>query len=401
MKEIKFLINQNEFQKEFERCCKEYTEVIIFTAWVGSPGNIIPYGYLDNLKKVEFFLGISFDQSSPEGIEYLLNKKFKVTIVDEASTYHPKLYFFKSNQNAALLMGSSNFTYSGFFENTEANVLLEGASVKKQINDYLAKAKLYVSNLNSFSPNKKWLSDYQIKYKNRLANIKQTKLKDETDKEEKLILYSSWLSKADWNTYIKHIKKGLKNHSDEYNEPFERKLELFKEFELKLKTPWTILLLKDIANRRMILGNNEYGWLGHIGASGRIQQLLSNGTEREKMVIITTINKIAEFKYPINYILLQQELSKLNKLGPSVKVWGRMLAITRPDIFCTISSNYVRESLSQLLQKPKSYFESIEGYIELLKLIHNSPWFNSKKPQNKMELEIWNRRVAFLDVIFY
>jgi len=129
--------------------------------------------------------------------------------------------------------------------------------------------------------------------------------------------------------------------------------------------------------------------------------LLSNGTEREKMVLLTTINKIAEFKYSINYILLQQELSKLNKLGPSVKVWGRMLAITRPDIFCTISSNYVRESLSQLLQKPKSYFESIEGYIELLKLIHNSPWFNSTKPRNKMELEIWKRRVAFLDVIFY
>jgi len=50
---------------------------------------------------------------------------------------------------------------------------------------------------------------------------------------------------------------------------------------------------------------------------------------------------------------------------------------------------------------PQSRFESVDGYIQLLQLIHASPWCNSSKPIEKNEREIWQRRVAFMDAIFY
>jgi len=401
MKQIKLISSHKDFQENFERCCREYDHIEIYTAWVGNPGNIAPYSHLENLNSVTVFLGISFDQSSPVGIEYLMNKKYKVVIVDDNSTYHPKLYFFSSKGKAALLMGSSNFTYSGFFENTEANVLLEGKEAKLIIESYLLDIRKLVVGLNTFVPNKSWLVEYAKKYKARQINLKKSRVKEETVREEKLISYSSWLSKADWPIYLKHIRKGIRKHESEYEESLDKKLKLFSEYEASLQLPWATSLFDAIENRRRILGKKNYGWLGHIGASGRIQQLLSNGSLSEKRTIVASINNIGKMQMPINYALLKKELDKLGALGPTIKVWGRILALVRPEIYCTISSPYVRESLSVLLQKPQKYFETTEGYIELLKLIHNSPWYNTKKPKDKQEEALWKRRVAFLDVIFY
>ena len=38
---------------------------------------------------------------------------------------------------------------------------------------------------------------------------------------------------------------------------------------------------------------------------------------------------------------------------------------------------------------------------EIIERIHKSDWFNSKKPNNNVEEELWNNRVAMLDSIFY
>jgi hypothetical protein len=84
-----------------------------------------------------------------------------------------------------------------------------------------------------------------------------------------------------------------------------------------------------------------------------------------------------------------------------MKVWGRLLAIVRPDLFCTISAPHVRRNIANTLDKPEKYFEEVKGYVMLVQLIHSSPWFNSEAPKKKNELEIWKRHVAFLDVVFY
>jgi hypothetical protein len=393
--------SQEEFAKEFGRLCKEFNHLEIYTAWVGNPGNIIPFSHLENLDTVEVYLGVSFDQSSPDGIQYLIDKKYTVTIIDDKFTYHPKLYFFKSKIGMALLMGSSNFTYAGFYQNIETNILLEGNEFQEKIRVYLDEVKVKVGKLNSFIPDKIWLKEYSRKYKFRQDKLKQGKIKEETIKEDRQIAHSSWLSNADWQTYMKHINSGIRNQSIKYNDTFENKISLLNEYKALLPLPWQVSVFQTIENRRRILGIYPYGWLGHVGASGSFQKLLANGSPQDKRTIVNSVNTIAKMEMPINYKALKRELEKLGEIGPTIKVWGRILAITRPDLYCTISSPLVRESLSDLLEKPKSYFETIDGYIELLKLIHQSPWFNSQKPKDKKEQQVWSNRVAFLDVIFY
>ena len=401
MDSVKLICDQKDFSNEFERCCKLYKNIEIFTAWVGNPGNILPYHHLELLDSVKIYLGISFDQSSPEGIKFLLEKNYDLEIINDKETYHPKCYFFYSNNQIALLLGSSNFTYSGFYANIESNVLLEGKSLKNKIEKYLSDMRELVFSLQSFVPTNNWLTEYELKYKARQEKLRMVKVKDESVKEEILISSSSWLATADWSSYLRHIKKGINRKSADYKETVHTKLSLFEEYKNELKLPWSMSLFDTIENRRRILGKKGYGWLGHIGASGRIQQLLSNGSKAEKKIIVDSINRIGLLPFPFNYAVLRKELEKLTGLGPTIKVWGRILAIIRPEIYCTISSPFVRSSLSVLLEKKESYFETTEGYIELLQLIHQSPWYNTVMPKGKFDQEIWHRRVAFLDVIFY
>lgn len=401
MSNIKLIDNVTLLQKEFKRCCEEYSHLEMFVAWVGNPSNGLPYHYLNTLKSVQAYIGIAFYQTNPDGIKYLLDNKHKVIIVNSIDTYHPKLYFFSSKNIQALLIGSSNFTYSGFGENVEANVLIEGKSNYVLIKNYLKLVRNSIKAHNSFVPTKNWLTDYSKRYKLRLVNFKKAKAKDEVVRDEELNMYPSWLNKASWNIYLKYIKEGLKRDDIDFVENLEKKINLFIEYSKHLKIPWKPILFDTIENRRRINGKAGYGWLGHVGASGKIQKLLATGTDADKKIIVNSINKIASLTLPMDFDALRKELDKLVKLGPTIKVWGRYMAITRPDLYCTISSDYVRESLSILLNKPKSYFESIDGYIDLLKLIHDSPWFKSPRPKNKSEEQIWLRRVAFLDVIFY
>lgn len=398
---LKLLSNSNRLQAEFNRCCKEFTHLEMYVAWVGNPKNLIPFHSLDNLDSVTIYVGTAFDQTSPEGIEYLINHKYKVVIVNTKETYHTKLYFFSSKTNSALIMGSSNFTSSGFSTNIEGNILLEGEEYKTIIQNYLQEIRATVKTFDTFIPTPEWLTEYKKRYLKRQESLKNSRVIDEAIREDNLASSSSWLGNADWTIYMKHFKKGILDSEDRFNGGLEKRLELLIEYSQNLSIPWHPSLLDKIENRRRILGSSDYGWLGHVGASGKFRKLLATGTREEIRTICNSINKIAKLEMPIDYNLLKRELKKLTDLGPTIKVWGRLLAITRPDIYCTISSDYVRESLKVLLDKPKTYFESIEGYIDLLKLIHRSPWYNSVSPKLKVEKEIWLRRVAFLDVVLY
>jgi hypothetical protein len=148
-------------------------------------------------------------------------------------------------------------------------------------------------------------------------------------------------------------------------------------------------------------GISSYGWLGHVAAAGMLRKLLANGTTPQKQTIVDAINRIATLNHPIPWNTLEVELYHLTSLKFTMKVWGRFLCLVRPDLYCTVASDSVRANLSKALNVTQSAFVDPPGYIELLKLVHSSPWFLSVKPKYAAEAAVWQRRVAFMDPIFY
>jgi hypothetical protein len=301
----------------------------------------------------------------------------------------------------SIFIGSSNFTYQGFFNNIEANVLIEGKSSEEKISSFEKELFKLRSNDLSFKPNSTWLDKYSVLYNKRRQKNKNAGIIDEVEIDDQQAENSGWLTMLDWSSYKNKVLDGLDRHSKKYKEDLSHKLMVFTEASKRLKIPWRIEYFQDLENRKIIGGMGQYGFLGHVAASGRFRSLLAKGTAVQQTKIINAINTIAVLPVPINWSKLEEQLRVLVALGPTMKVWGRLLALIRPDLFCTISSPRVRKLIAMVLEVPESKIGEIDGYIGMLKFIHGSPWYNSAEPENKLEAEIWKRRVAFIDVVFY
>lgn len=409
MSKALFFTSNKNFEKEFARCCNLYESLEIYSAWVGNRKNVLPFEYLNSLKKITAVIGVAFCQSHPDGIRLLQELSAEVRIAHDrltnknskANLYHPKVYFFSKENKRAVFIGSSNFTFQGFYKNHEANVLIEGTTKYEDILNFQNHLRAWQSNSFSFIPDTNWINEYEKRYNKRRQKVRNAGLDDEMDNEERISNTSAWLAIGSWETYMRRFRSGLRNHERQFDQGLSEMFDLFDKYSSNLSTPWDLSIFNDKERRKMIGGIKEYGWLGHVAANGVFRGLLANKNISEQRTIVSSINLIAKLSHPINYKTLHQQLSNLVALGYSMKVWGRLLAIVRPDLFCTISSVQVRRKVSRLLETSQASLSTVDGYLQLIQCIHQSPWYNSKRPSDKEQAEIWKRRVAFLDVIFY
>jgi hypothetical protein len=396
---VAMILDKTSFASEFERCCNQYTSLKMASAWCGDPSHILPYSYLtssENKLNVEVIVGVTFNQTHPDAIQYFLYNGIGVRIFKiEINLFHPKFYLFRDNNKFALFVGSSNFTYSGFYNNTEINSLTEGNN-SEQIQHIDSLFNQWKSDNYSFIPSEKWLEKYRKAYLQQRSIERKNKITTPRDNEESISI-SNWLTQANWKLYLQKVNKGLsEKERDEFGYS-----SVLDAAQINLPLPWDITIFDQIENRRIIGGMGKYGWLGHVAASGTFRQFMANGSRANKRAAVAAINNICGFMVPLDLKVLAKELNKLTQIGPTIKVWSRILTILRPDIFCTVASPSVRKNLSKTLQMPKSHFETVEGYIGLLELIHSCPWYISARPVAKTETKIWDRRAAFMDAIFY
>lgn len=396
-----YVIDSGKFADEFTRCCKEYNDLKIAVAWCGNPAQILPYKLLDNFSgKLKAIVGIAFNHTHPDAIEWFLDigADFRVFKAD-AELFHPKIYLFRNKKRYALFVGSSNLTYGGFYANYETNCLIEGTGSSKTPTDIslleATIAKWHTQEF-SFKPTKRWLTGYRERYKAAAHKQRKQGLRTPPRSEEEFST-SSWLQHADWDIYYEKVIEGLKQR-ERNGQGYHDVLDATAR---ELPIPWAIDYFDDIEKRRIMAGIKQYGWLGHVGASGQFRSLLANGTYRQRKVIVETINDIDQVGIPIPWSQLKAYLDNLINLGPTMKVWSRLLSIVRPDLYCTVAAISVRKNLAKTLSVPQNRFDGSEGYLQLIRLIHSSPWFNSTRPSVKTQAGIWDRRVAFLDAIFY
>jgi phospholipase D-like protein len=397
MRTATVLSARDQFSNEFARCCRDYKFLHIAVAWCGDPKHTLPYKHLSDFKgDISATVGYSFNQTHPDAIQWLLDKASAVRIFRrEKSLFHPKLYLFTDGDRYALFAGSSNLTYCGFYENLEANVLLEGTlSTGADVRKLQVLLEKWRSPEFSFTPNKKWLEGYRKDHKRDRDAQRKAGIKTEALEEESF--GPNWLEKADWKIYHQQVIEGMKKSRRDI-EGFHHVLDAAAQH---LSVPWKTSYFKDPEKRRIIGGVKPYGPMGHVFASGGFGHLVAHQS-LSWGALVNAVNQIAKLEPPVKWSKLQSHLRQLIGLGNSMKVWGRVLALIRPDLYCSVSSISVRRELAKTLKVSMQRFEQVDGYIRLLKLLHSSPWFNSRRPADANEAATWDRRVAFMDGIFW
>ena len=105
---------------------------VIVVAWARRSGVGLLYSALgERLRNVDVVVGMANRGTSAEALALLLSMSRKVFVYHKhhLQTFHPKVYLFDDGlnppANAALLVGSSNLTGGGLYQNIEGNLALE------------------------------------------------------------------------------------------------------------------------------------------------------------------------------------------------------------------------------------------------------------------------------------
>ena len=120
-------------QELFEQ--DDWVNADIAVAWVRRSGtrHIVPSlrQFIARGGTLRVIVGIDIENTSQEGLEDLLslagasNVTLFVYHNEAQTTFHPKLYLFRNDTVARLIIGSNNLTEAGLFTNTEASLQVE------------------------------------------------------------------------------------------------------------------------------------------------------------------------------------------------------------------------------------------------------------------------------------
>ena len=93
---------------------------------------------------INFLVGVDNEGTSKEALEELLalNVSSSIFHTTQGVIFHPKLYFFEGEQNL-LIIGSSNLTVPGLFQNVESSIIVEYESTDKEGQKFIAMINKY------------------------------------------------------------------------------------------------------------------------------------------------------------------------------------------------------------------------------------------------------------------
>lgn len=133
-----------------------FNEITFFVAFLRKTGLSQILKFLKKAKSekknITFFVGINGKVTSKQALEKLLELDIPCYIYyTENYIYHPKVYLFEGVDKNRIIIGSSNFTNNGLFNNVEASVLLDFTSQDKSGMKVLNQLKNYFNPLLEYT----------------------------------------------------------------------------------------------------------------------------------------------------------------------------------------------------------------------------------------------------------
>ena len=123
---------------------ENYTSFNAFVAFVSTGGlkNIIDQmlAFREVGGEIKLYLGVNLNATSKEALEKLLEHEIESYVVYSPNNiiYHPKIYAFEGDETTRAIIGSSNLTESGLFQNIEASVCVDFKSDDENGCEFLA-----------------------------------------------------------------------------------------------------------------------------------------------------------------------------------------------------------------------------------------------------------------------
>jgi HKD family nuclease len=197
-------------------------------------------------RNIKFYLGIVEKGTSKEALEFFLKNGIETWVycTEEKIMFHPKIYYFEGKHNSRFIVGSSNLTKFGLFDNIEASTLFEFSNVDKTGLSFIHQYKDYFSQILSGED-----SNIQLLTEEVLNNLiaagyvfEEWKTKDDFEFVKSNKALKGKLKKIDSDDIGNQqglVSENTNNSepnpippiTDEYKESWPHYFELFKDFK--------------------------------------------------------------------------------------------------------------------------------------------------------------------------
>lgn len=395
------LLDAKSTALQLMKLIEKHDHISIAVAW----GGIVPVAEVLLANKAKFdsvILGLDFSATDPDLIDRLVDVPNAFVAKNRRGCFHPKVFYFQSGDEAAAIVGSSNFTTGGLGGNFEANAYVQGAAnaaffeqVRNKLNSYNG-LRLQVTQQLADSYRR------QVEAASATPRPKNPVLPNEG---KDWMRNNSQLGVMQWKEFAALARE------DRYHD-FGRRMALLRAVQTILsKAPSfsgiSIAEAKGIAG---VLGaseandeglsNLDWGWFGSMGGAGVFAKLIGNGDKKLTAALdgIPKRGNVTEDQFNDYVHAFTQAFSgysRTARLGPAT----RLLAMKRPDFFVCVNGGNKRGLGAALAVAPST--TNLKNYWErVIKPIQQAPWYNTRRPTGR-DMELWDSRVAMLDAIYY
>jgi HKD family nuclease len=382
--------------------------VDIATAWVG------PSEALEKLLhrvnggsiKVRIITGLSGFNTAPAALNSILQSNASIRIgTTTIGIYHPKCYIFKSNGKSIGWIGSPNFTFGGFFLNSE---IIQQFDLNNN-EDY---------NLED------WFDEQWNALAGQSTDIITDYIENWTrpprtpsnlpDHVEEVPANLNEINS--WDAYVKGLKSRhdiWRSRTAENEKPFSVLDDEWSWFDtistghdIALRPNWTNLTRTE---QGILLGlevndsSGTWGLLGSMrGAGQAVGRFYSDHNLRQ--AIRTALQGVISATNNINFInacvASISFITNLDGFGPAIAT--RLIALCRPDMGLSVNAGSA-PGLSDLTGLPATapVLGNVANYPALLNWVYAQNWYKTPAPADPLEQAIWHMRAALVDAFVY
>lgn len=397
---MKFLTETSEIAKILCSLMNRYKIIQFASAWASNNSSIFDT-LIKNINKItKTTVGIHFYQTHPKFIEAFIDSDRIKFMEQPNGTFHPKIYLFSNDKDEwECLIGSANFTRAAMNKNTEVMLHIDWQDLNaskvyyqiiNELNDYWGEAKTFTED--------DW-DRYQIVWNKKIKLI--DRLEDKFgDNPVGNPIYISNIISLSWNDFYHQV-------SHDINNSFQIRLKLLEKAQFYFQK--SSYAKMDKLTRQQIAGTTKndkddsrlnweyFGTMPSPRFKNRISDEFENISDAlEYIPLHGTVTKDDYMQY-IEYFKSENR----NGYGYGVTTTSRLLAMKRPDIFfCLTGTN--GQKLYEDFGIKKITSKQYERYWdEITERIMQSEWWNTKKPLDSIEQNLWNKRAAMLDSILY
>ncbi len=395
------ILDTKKFSESLDNLMDSYNSFYWAVAW-GTISDKAEKLFNNQSKIKSLLIGIDFYQTHPDFLSRTIEcKRIKVATDICSGTYHPKVYYFESGDNAAAIIGSGNFTYSAVTKNVEIGVLLEG----KKNDAHLSEIKGLVSQLykKGSAITKEFLVSYNRKYE---ATKKQRR---ELSRKVKVKVAKSnapnpELLSLSFDEYVELVKSNDRHNLQGRIGLLNKAQTLFRNVsgfnQLGIFDRQAIAgVLKSQEGVTSMGDNFDWGWFGTM-ANGDFANRINTNHELISLALehIPLSGEILKENYDeyINLIVRAFEDASHKVKIPTA---SRLLALKRPDTFVCLNSKNIT-GLSKDFRFARTTLNFEKYWAEIIEPIRESNWFTSMRAYGEKG-KIWDYRVALLDTVYY